>query len=65
MFAKIDKEFCKCKRIIDFFKDITKFSNFFMMFFFLKIMGILMFATILEIKGFNFSLWSKSDNVVL
>lgn len=29
MFAKIDKEFCKCKRIIDFFKDITKFSNFF------------------------------------
>jgi len=56
MFAKIDKEFCKCKRIIDFFKDITKFSNFSMMFFFLKIMGILMFSTILEIKGFNFSL---------
>lgn len=51
MFAKINKEFCKCKRIMDFFKVITKFPNFLRCFFFLKIMEILMFATILEISA--------------
>lgn len=36
---------------MDFFKVITKFPNFLRCFFFLKIMEILMFATILEISA--------------